>query len=304
MQKRHAFEGIKSDLEALEMFEEARKWTSLGPLLDVDLSKFRAIAVGRYNTGKSTLLNVLCDRFDDEWFKTADVIETTEVKEAEYKGVVYVDTPGLGTTHLEDDLKSRGISLSASVVLFVHSCIAGELDAEELGILERLAAERDNPAEQIVILCSKTRDMEQEKDVENIVKKIRRQIKGVTSMEINVITIDSLDYRDGKKKNEPALLDTSNIPTLTQWLKERQRMKNPTERQFDAVKAEVSGKIAERKIALETKAQQQLQKGTQAIRSLLGIWQGLLRNSIDPARRRCRECAEKIKELERELNHA
>jgi tRNA U34 5-carboxymethylaminomethyl modifying GTPase MnmE/TrmE len=297
-QKRQAFDRIKADLKKLGIPEAVKKWASLEPLLDADLSKFRAIAVGRHNTGKSTLLNVLCDRFNDEWFKTADVIETTMVKEAEYRGVVYVDTPGLGTTRLDDDLKSLGISLSASVVLFVHSCLSGELDKEELEILKRLAVERDNPAWQILILCTKKRNVRSKKDVEDIVAKVREQTKLFSSgKDIEVIGVDSLDYGEGTREKEPSLIDASNISRVKQWVKERRCMKNPTENRLDAVKIEVAQYVAERREALQAEYSSQITQGMHITNILRARWRDMLSNAVNPLQRRYNDCAKQIGEL-------
>jgi GTP-binding protein EngB required for normal cell division len=308
MHKKQIFDQIYFRLKELRIAKNHQdaetpqdKWALLEPLLDVDVSKFRAIAIGQQNAGKSTLLNVLCERFDDEWFKTADVIETVEIKEAEHEGVVYVDTPGLGTTRVEDDLKSHVISRSASVIFFVHSCF-GELMKEELDTLKQLVTEYDDPEERIVVLCSKKRDKAHEEEVNSIVEKIRGQIAHITDKRIEIIAIDSLDYRDGKREREPALVDVSNIPKLMHWLKKRQDMKNPTERQFDAVKAEVVSMVVEHRNALQAKSEKWQKQGVETMGVLLGRWQGLLSKTLEPAQRQCRERAEKLDDLRQELN--
>jgi hypothetical protein len=306
MHKKQIFDQIHSRLKELGIAGDVqKKWASLKPLLDVDVSKFRAIAVGRHNTGKSTLLNVLCERFDGEWFKTSDVIETREIKEFEHDGVVYVDTPGLGTTCVEDDLKSRDISLSASVIFFVHSCGFGELDKEELKELDKLkqlVAECDDPEERIVILCSKKRNLAREEDANRIVEKVRGQIASVADKRIEIIAVDSLDYRDGKREKEPALVDVSNIPKLIQWLKKRQSMKNPTERQFDAVKTEVASMVTKHRNALQVKSEQQRKQGEQTKEVLLGRWQDLLNKLLEPARQQCQKRAGKLDDLRQKMN--
>ncbi|MDR1885780.1 MAG: 50S ribosome-binding GTPase, partial [Synergistaceae bacterium] len=58
------FNWIESQLKKIGLSDEAAKWGSFRAILDVDFSKFRLIAVGRQNSGKSTLLNTLCGSLD------------------------------------------------------------------------------------------------------------------------------------------------------------------------------------------------------------------------------------------------
>ncbi|GHS94370.1 hypothetical protein AGMMS50276_06860 [Synergistales bacterium] len=250
MSKRDDFHWIASKLVEFGLNDKAQKWKALESLLDIDLSTFRVVAAGQQNSGKSTLLNALCGMIDQEYFETGDRIVTRTTKEMTYQGIVYVDTPGLGTTDSNDDIESVRASKGACVILFVHSCVLGELNESECQRLKDLVRELDDPAKQIIVLCSKDTQLAENENLDDIVGKIRGQVDKITKV-TKVIAIDSLDYIEGLKTSEPRLTEGSNFPQLISWIDEGRNTPNQAERNLDSVKSEILKVLRGRKAKLD-----------------------------------------------------
>ena len=298
------FGWIGSQLKKLQMDDEARKWEELKSLLDVDLAAFRVVAVGQQNGGKSTLLNALCGRADLDWFETGDRIVTREAKEKEHDGVVYVDTPGLDTPDMRDDLISFQMSKSACVVLFVHSCVVGELDGGEYERLEKFASELDDPSRQIIVLCSKDGEIMEKEKLEDIVGKVREQVDRATGGRTRVMSVDSLDYLEGLRENESRLMVSSNVPDLVRWMQEQRAMPNLAESTLDAVKAGVCKALEARQKELESCClSAESDQRRSLLETLLEKWEKLKRNSIEPQWQKCVQIIQAIRSLKEDLEN-
>src|SRR5690554_1073232 len=97
----------------------------------------RIAVFGKYNHGKSTLLNALIGR---EVFKVADKRETLTVSELIHEGVAWIDTPGLDAdVQGDDDKLAKGAAMElADILCLVHNVKTGELDNSELKIYKQL----------------------------------------------------------------------------------------------------------------------------------------------------------------------
>jgi predicted GTPase len=293
------FRQIISKLTKIGMSKEAERMTEVESLLDIDLSSFRVVVVGQQNSGKSTLLNVLCERLDLDWFETGDRIVTKDIKEKEHKGIVYVDTPGLGTTDTYDDMASVRASKGACVILFAHSCVLGELSKEECTKLSEFARELEEAEKQLIVLCCKDGEIIEQEELDKIVNKVRKQIQESTARKIKALAIDSLDYITGKKESEAAFVKQSNIPQLLQWVNERRGdTSNKAEARFEAVRTEITGALRKRKAEI-IKEKSQIQTRYDDLRSkLLSKWSGeLVPNTIRGAWRKCVEIKSAIASL-------
>ena len=97
-------------------------------------SELQVAVYGKYNHGKSSLLNAL---IGEEFFKTADIRETVKLKSYTKKNVTWVDTPGLDADVAQkDDHLANELLTTSDLLLFVHSVNEGELDSKEVTFLK------------------------------------------------------------------------------------------------------------------------------------------------------------------------
>jgi hypothetical protein len=96
--------------------------------------------IGKYNHGKSMLLNELmgCTTFE-----VADKRQTVALSERLLDGVRWLDAPGLDAdVGSDDDRHALHAAWTASDVrLFVHAAKEGELDGNELALMQQLQAD-------------------------------------------------------------------------------------------------------------------------------------------------------------------
>jgi GTPase len=105
------------------------------------------ITYGKYNHGKSSLLNALTNK--EGRFKYADKRETIEIQNFEEFGINWIDTPGLDADIEEkDDYKANEMLKKSDIILFVHNFKEGEFDNLELNFL------KDNKEKYIFIILT------------------------------------------------------------------------------------------------------------------------------------------------------
>ena len=87
--------------------------------------------VGKYNHGKSRLLNELIGK---DLFSVADIRETKELHFAKQQDLQWIDAPGLDADvdEIDDDYAEEALWVKSDIRLFVHAAKEGELDAAEL----------------------------------------------------------------------------------------------------------------------------------------------------------------------------
>lgn len=133
--------------------EHAERIYRLGTLIDGDQPPTIA-AIGKYNHGKSRLLNEL---IGSKVFEVADKRQTIKLESFVHQGVSWLDAPGLDADVTgEDDLAAmRGAWLESDVRLFVHAAKEGELDAKELDLLEELLADDANTQRRTLLVLTR-----------------------------------------------------------------------------------------------------------------------------------------------------
>jgi GTPase len=162
---------------------------------------------GKYNHGKSTLLNAICN---DEIFKAADKRETTQIKEAKARGVVWVDTPGLDADiEGNDDQKARKTAFEIADVLFlVHNVAAGELDKYELALYRQLMSQDKNYRKKLVLVLTQI-DQLPDIEREQVVSEIKKQLP-----ELMIFPVSSVRFTRGMKENKQAFINKSGMLAL------------------------------------------------------------------------------------------
>ena len=105
-----------SALYLLKESQDLRKYSQ--DFLNQSLRSEKSVIVtwGLMNAGKSSLLNMLTQHIEQEFFKTNDFRETTEVCAYEADQYIYLDTPGLDANAADNLEALKGIK-KADIVL-------------------------------------------------------------------------------------------------------------------------------------------------------------------------------------------
>lgn len=173
---------------------------------------FQVVAVGKYNHGKSTLLNCLSGR---NAFSVADRRETRQVQTTESHGVVWIDTPGLDADVLgEDDrLAVDAATAQADLLLVVHNARSGELDAHECAFAKKLL--RDTALRDNVALVVTQKDQLTDEACAEVLRRIEAQLPEITHRFVVAAVLDAHE--------KAAVRALSGIPALRAWIAERQQ---------------------------------------------------------------------------------
>lgn len=170
----------------------------------------RIAAFGKYNHGKSTLLNALVGK---TVFKAADKRETKEIKEYLYDDIIWVDTPGLDAdVEGKDDKKAMKGALEISdVLLLVHNVELGELDKSELELYKRLSKQDKNHRRKIVLALTQI-DQVNEEQLETVKNKIKKQVPDLV-----LFPISAVRYQKGVEQNQPVFIEKSGMQALLDY---------------------------------------------------------------------------------------
>ena len=166
--------------------------------------------LGKYNHGKSTLLNTL---IGVEHFKVADVRETREVSSHEHDGVCWTDTPGLDADVAgQDDALAHNALRRSDLCLLVHAIDAGELDAEERALGQRLLAHQQQHG--CAVLLVLTRITEQpEPQRETVIARIRDQLP-----DMPLCAVSASSHQRGLREHKTGLRRLGGIDALRQQI--------------------------------------------------------------------------------------
>ncbi len=172
---------------------------------------------GLMNAGKSYLLNMLTRHIDHEYFKTADLRETTAVKMLETDEYIYLDTPGLDANIQDDVIANQGIG-EADIVLFIHQP-QGELDLTERDFLRQLKARFGKSAKSSIIIVISKIDKEPEAKIESIDKEIQKQCREMLGIVFTTFQVSNTRYKKGISEKKDGLVQASHIDALIHHLK-------------------------------------------------------------------------------------
>jgi small GTP-binding protein len=167
----------------------------------------RVAVFGKYNHGKSTLLNAIIGQ---EVFKAADKRETTEISEYSHEGIIWIDTPGLDAdVHGEDDRKARKSAFTVADFLFlVHSVKTGELDKYETKLYRDLMKQDKNYRKKMFLILTQIDQLE-EADLKAVIGKIKMQFP-----ELTIMPVSATRYTRGVLENKSIFVEKSGMNEL------------------------------------------------------------------------------------------
>lgn len=180
-----------------------------------DLDRLPTITVvGKYNHGKSSLLNALVG---ETHFAVADKRQTRELERVEADGVCWLDAPGLDADiQTEDDAYAHHAAwLEADIRLFVHAAREGELDAVERALLLDLLADEENSHRAVLFVLSQADQVASEELLANIRDNIQAQ-----SVSICPVAVSTMRYQRGIEREQALFIEKSGIPQLQAALTE------------------------------------------------------------------------------------
>jgi len=214
---------------------------------------------GLMNAGKSSLLNMLTQHIDQEFFKTNDLRETIEVSAYETDQFIYLDTPGLDA-NTEDNLEALKGVRDADIVLFVHQ-LQGELEANEIEFLKDVRTSFGQYAEKNIILILSKVDKEDRSKVDQIQNRVLEQCKQYLGFQPQCFQISNTLYQQGIQKHKDGLIRHSHIEDLKQSINTVVlNTKVVRQERYNQEKVLLLKKLTDqkKKIEVEYKAQQSL----------------------------------------------
>ncbi|QDD63788.1 hypothetical protein EJD96_06330 [Herbaspirillum seropedicae] len=262
---------------------------AVAPARAHDLARLRVLAqrhaaptvtvVGKYNHGKSRLLNELVGR---DVFAVADRRETVTLSEHHHAELRWLDAPGLDADVAEQDdgHAQQAIWLHADIRLFVHAAKEGELDAAERKLLQTLREDQLRTRRQTLFVLTQVDQMSDEEQLAKVSAAIEAQAHGLA-----LHPVSAARHRNGVQGGKPLLLNKSGIPALQALLRELVQQV-PAARQHEqaVLFADIGEQLQQQQaaaqaqgLALQQRQQQQRQQFEQGLQSVLeSIHQDLL----------------------------
>ena len=157
----------------------------------------RISVLGKYNHGKSRLLNAL---IGTDHFKVADRRETVAISEYEHDGVVWVDTPGLDAdpTEIEDRQAQKAAFEIADFLILVHRVDAGELDRYEIKAFMDLAKQDRNYKQKMALVLTQI-DQSAPDEVCAVERRCRAQLQeNMDLRDLDTMSVSAVRYANPK----------------------------------------------------------------------------------------------------------
>lgn len=168
--------------------------------------------VGKYNHGKSRLLNELLGA---DVFAVADKRETASLFEYVHRGIRWLDAPGLDADVRNEDDRHALLAawLKSDIRLFVHAAKEGEFDAKELALLDKLRTDGARTQRQTLVVLSQVDQLADEDGVTNVMSALTGQVPGIA-----MHAVSATRHRKGAEAAKRLLVERSGIPPLLNLL--------------------------------------------------------------------------------------
>lgn len=212
-----------NELQAQQKEQESQIDSLLSLVNTPPSNKVKLAVFGLLNSGKSTLLNILTNHIDEDFFQTGDHRVTVKNQVLESEDIIYIDTPGIDGSAQDDIVASIGKD-KADIILFVHNA-AKELEQEEIDLLLELKNTFGQHTKDSVILLMSRADSIDPEDLNKVQNKIHEQCTSLLNEELEILSISSHLYRksmhETEERRKNGFLKLSNIDVLNQKISER-----------------------------------------------------------------------------------
>jgi len=170
--------------------------------------------VGKYNQGKSRLLNELCG---DDVFAVADRRETTQVSHYDRAGARWMDAPGLDADVAQADDQQAEIAtwISADIRLLVHSAKGGELDGTEVSLAKALVADDALTGRKSLLVLTQIDQVPDAAVLAGITASILEQVP-----DLPLHAVSAVRHHKGREGGKALMISSSGIPALAALLEE------------------------------------------------------------------------------------
>lgn len=248
--------------------------------------KLTVVACGLLKAGKSTLLNLLSDHVEAEYFPSGPVRETVELRAFETEDFVFLDTPGLDCDDTDDRTALQGVAES-DVLLLVHNLREGELHQQELEWLARIAkvASGARLDERLLVVLTYMEEMEDR--YEFIVQRVRQQCANAVGVVPVCFAVSNSRYRKGVLEKKKLLIEKSGVKDVLEYLYDRR------DELLKAAFMDRRQRWLDRRDALLVEVREELRKRMEVVESIkakyFGALDGLvcdIENVADVARKR------------------
>lgn len=198
-------------------------FTSLYPQLDEhvrrlnflknDAAQPRVVVFGKFNHGKSTLLNALLNALlGQDLFAASDARQTVvnQTYLDQKRELIWVDTPGLDADAFgEDDKKAYESAMqTADLILLVHNLKAGELDRYEVDHFINILKSKAGSAKKTLLVLTQI-DQVNDEQRDQALKIIQGQLPDLKSHLVSAVR-----YQKGMATNKSVFVERSGIPEL------------------------------------------------------------------------------------------
>lgn len=209
-------------------------------------SKIKMAVYGLLNSGKSTLLNILTNHINEDYFQTGDRRVTVSTQVLETEDLIYIDTPGIDGGSQDDLVASIGKD-KADLILFVHNA-AKELEQEEIDLLLELKAAFGKNTKDSVILLMSRADSLDATDLEKVKAKITEQCQELLQEQLDILCISSHMFRksvnEESEKRKQGFLKLSHIDTLQNMIQDRLGRLDPVGSFVERLTAKIEQQMA------------------------------------------------------------
>lgn len=182
----------------------------------------RIAACGVYNAGKSSLLNVLANQFENgsEAFKTGAARETREVAELRLADVTLIDMPGIDGAHNDDETAWQGV-LGGDCYLYVHRLRSSEFEQSELEFLYLLKEKIRGLEQRLVLVISQIDEVAETDETARREARIRQVFAEAIGFEPKwVFPVSVNRFKRGALENKQGMVRSSGILELQAWVSE------------------------------------------------------------------------------------
>ena len=188
--------------------DQAQKIGRLQHLLNGERSPVVSV-IGKYNHGKSSLLNALVEQ---ERFAVSDARETTQLSTFDHDGIRWLDTPGLDADveGKDDEYAHSGAWLQSDIRLFVHCVREGEFDQREQDMITLLQQDATTSGRQTLIVLTQIEEAEDEV-LTRVERCIRQQSPGLP-----ILMVSAHRYLQGLQSGSALKIRKSGIHELRQ----------------------------------------------------------------------------------------